>query len=70
MNIRAARIGPTVCELDGPIPIENRSKTETAMTPPIGAQPGELRHHDASPATSASYSASESVTGVPLTRRR
>jgi hypothetical protein len=23
-------IGPTVCELDGPIPIENRSKTETA----------------------------------------
>ena len=23
----AARIGPTVCELDGPIPIENRSKT-------------------------------------------
>ncbi|CAM5693843.1 hypothetical protein SALBM217S_02647 [Streptomyces griseoloalbus] len=29
-NIRAARIGPTVCELDGPMPIENRSKTEMA----------------------------------------
>jgi hypothetical protein len=30
-NIRAARIGPTVCELYGPMPIENRSKTLTAM---------------------------------------
>lgn len=29
-NIRAARIGPTVWELDGPMPIENRSKTEMA----------------------------------------
>ena len=28
---RAARIGPTVCELEGPMPILNRSKTETAM---------------------------------------
>jgi len=27
----AARMGPTVCELDGPIPMENRSKTPTAM---------------------------------------
>ena len=26
-NIRAARIGPTVWELDGPIPMEKRSKT-------------------------------------------
>ena len=26
-NMRAARIGPTVWELDGPMPIENRSKT-------------------------------------------
>ena len=25
-------LGPTVCELDGPMPIENRSNTETAMT--------------------------------------
>ena len=31
-NRPAARIGPTVCELDGPMPIENRSNTETAMT--------------------------------------
>lgn len=30
-NIRAARIGPTVCDLYGPMPIENRSKTPTAM---------------------------------------
>ena len=27
----AARIGPTVCELDGPIPMEKRSKTPTAI---------------------------------------
>ena len=26
-KVRAARIGPTVCDDDGPIPIENRSKT-------------------------------------------
>jgi hypothetical protein len=26
-KIIAARIGPTVCELDGPIPILKRSKT-------------------------------------------
>src|SRR4029079_15665539 len=30
-NMRAARIGPTVCELDGPIPILKRSKTLIAM---------------------------------------
>ena len=30
MKRAAARIGPTVCELDGPMPIENRSKTLTA----------------------------------------
>src|SRR5262249_20589051 len=29
-NSRAARIGPTVCELDGPMPILKRSKTLTA----------------------------------------
>src|SRR4051794_25637586 len=29
-NWRAARIGPTVCELDGPMPILNRSKTLNA----------------------------------------
>jgi hypothetical protein len=27
VNINAARIGPTVCELDGPIPTLNKSKT-------------------------------------------
>jgi hypothetical protein len=27
MNIRAARIGPTVCELDGPMPMVNNSVT-------------------------------------------
>ncbi|GGZ65841.1 hypothetical protein GCM10010344_35320 [Streptomyces bluensis] len=32
--MRAARIGPTVWELDGPMPIENRSKTETATVTP------------------------------------
>lgn len=26
-NVRAARIGPTVCELDGPMPTLKRSKT-------------------------------------------
>src|SRR6476646_1884138 len=31
-NIRAARIGPTVCELDGPMPILKRSKTLIAMS--------------------------------------
>ena len=33
-NIFAARIGPTVCELDGPMPILNRSNTDTAMLSP------------------------------------
>ena len=28
-NMRAARIGPTVWELEGPIPMENRSRAET-----------------------------------------
>ena len=27
MNKSAARIGPTVCELDGPMPMVNRSMT-------------------------------------------
>ena len=27
----AARMGPTVCELEGPMPILNKSKTDTAM---------------------------------------
>src|SRR5262245_23609671 len=27
-------MGPTVCELDGPMPMENRSKTDTAMANP------------------------------------
>ena len=31
INCRAARIGPTVCELDGPMPILNRSNTLKAM---------------------------------------
>jgi hypothetical protein len=30
-NILAAFIGPTVCELDGPIPTLNKSKTLMAM---------------------------------------
>jgi hypothetical protein len=25
MNVRAARMGPTVCELDGPMPMVNKS---------------------------------------------
>ncbi|GLW18871.1 hypothetical protein Stsp01_56140 [Streptomyces sp. NBRC 13847] len=29
-NIRAARMGPTVWELEGPMPMEKRSKTEMA----------------------------------------
>jgi hypothetical protein len=32
MNWFAARIGPTVWELDGPMPIENKSKTLIAMS--------------------------------------
>ena len=32
-NVRAARIGPTVCDEDGPMPIENRSNTEIATHP-------------------------------------
>src|SRR5688572_20903329 len=35
-NARAARIGPTVCELEGPIPIENRSRAETNAVTPLG----------------------------------
>jgi len=31
MNFLAAIIGPTVCELDGPIPILKRSNTLIAM---------------------------------------
>ncbi len=30
--MRAARIGPTVCELEGPMPMEKRSKTEMATS--------------------------------------
>ncbi|MNV64204.1 hypothetical protein D3C71_1568350 [compost metagenome] len=30
-NCRAAIMGPTVCELEGPMPILNRSKTLTDM---------------------------------------
>ena len=33
-NTAAARIGPTVCELEGPIPMEKRSKTPTAIAFP------------------------------------
>ena len=44
-NSRAARIGPTVCELDGPMPILNRSKTETAMGGPRSG--GQLGHRHA-----------------------
>jgi len=32
MGHHAARIGPTVCELEGPMPIVNNSKTLTAMS--------------------------------------
>src|SRR5450631_2117537 len=32
-NARAARMGPTVCELDGPIPMEKRSSDEQYMKP-------------------------------------
>ena len=38
-NVRAARIGPTVCDDDGPIPIENRSNTLMA-TPTCNANVG------------------------------
>ncbi len=31
-KVWAARIGPTVCELEGPMPTENRSKEEMAMS--------------------------------------
>ena len=34
----AARIGPTVCEDDGPMPILKRSKTLTAMSAKMGAR--------------------------------
>jgi hypothetical protein len=37
--VRAARIGPTVCELDGPMPIENKSKTLIA----IAGQPSRVQ---------------------------
>jgi hypothetical protein len=36
-KVQAAFIGPTVCELEGPMPILNRSKTLTAMP---GGAPG------------------------------
>src|SRR5579872_3919196 len=46
-NRRAARIGPTVCELDGPIPILKMSNTEMCTSPrfwrsilPPGLPPG------------------------------
>ena len=34
-NRSAARIGPTVCELDGPSPILNRSKALTNIAKPV-----------------------------------
>ncbi|MDQ1013029.1 hypothetical protein QFZ82_007514 [Streptomyces sp. V4I23] len=37
-NIRAARIGPTVCELEGPMPMENRSKTLIATPYSVGLE--------------------------------
>src|SRR5438067_5039997 len=39
VNIPAARIGPTVCELDGPIPILNSSKALIAMARLLSAAP-------------------------------
>ena len=45
-KVSAARIGPTVCELDGPIPILNRSNALIAIRPPPGAPPaGRERDH-------------------------
>ena len=43
----AARIGPTVCELDGPIPILNRSKALIVMPEllPLQACHGLRRRH-------------------------
>jgi hypothetical protein len=34
-NRNAARIGPTVCELDGPIPTLNMSNTEIVICAPL-----------------------------------
>src|SRR5690606_10260892 len=48
---RAARMGPTVCELDGPMPILNRSNTETAMMTLAGEPAWE--HHGADAARTA-----------------
>jgi len=39
-NSRAARIGPMVCELDGPIPTLKISKTLKVMYYPATAAPG------------------------------
>jgi hypothetical protein len=40
-------MGPTVCELDGPTPMEKRSKAETyAVTPPGYAEFGIPVHRD------------------------
>ena len=52
--MRAARIGPTVCELDGPMPILNRSKTLIATPYSVG------RDHGRVPARVVGYGSGES----------
>ena len=42
-NNAAARIGPTVCELEGPMPILNRSKTLIAITAELLDMPNSRR---------------------------
>jgi hypothetical protein len=51
-NIRAARIGPILCELYGPMPIGNRSKTLIAM---LGASHAFVLRENAGMPTSRGY---------------
>jgi hypothetical protein len=60
-NIRAARIGPTVCDLYKPMPIEHRSKTLPAM---LGASHASVLRENAGMPTSRGYQPGEVGIGV------
>ena len=43
-EVQPARIGPTVCELEGPMPTEKRSKTLTVIATLLSLWPAAAGH--------------------------
>ena len=73
-KVRAARIGPTVCELDGPIPTLNRSNTEMAIRAPRSlcahAMPARPRPAEGCAVSVANRARAPAAPGTTRTRRR